>query len=95
MGIGNLHQVLALYDGGHPVPYVQLYFDTAPDHHGAAYNLLAGFGDDSSLYYWRLLGAEQIMQLVPDRPRSADAAWRRSSWPRTRPRRCCIRPAAL
>jgi hypothetical protein len=42
---------------------VQLYFDTAPDHHGAAFNLLAGFGDDSSLYYWRVLGAEQIMRL--------------------------------
>jgi Transglycosylase SLT domain len=63
MGIGNLHQVLSLYDGGHSVPYVQLYFDTAPDNHGAAYNLLAGFGDESSLYYWRLLGAEQIMEL--------------------------------
>jgi hypothetical protein len=75
MGIGNLHQVLALYDGGHPVPYVQLYFDTAPDHHGAAYDLLAGFGDDSSLYYWRLLGAEQIMSLY----RTDRAALRRLS----------------
>jgi Transglycosylase SLT domain len=63
MGIGNLHQVLTDYDGGRPVPYVQLYFDTSPVHHGAAYDLLAGFGDDSSLYYWRLLGAEQIMHL--------------------------------
>lgn len=62
MGVGNLHHVLALYDGGRAVPYVQLYFDTSPDH-GAAYNLLASFGDDSSLYYWRLLGAEQIMDL--------------------------------
>ena len=63
MGIGNLHNVLGAYDGGRPVPYVQLYFDSAPDHHPAAYQLLAGFGDDSSLYYWRLLGAEQIMHL--------------------------------
>jgi hypothetical protein len=63
MGIGNLHQVLTEYDGGRAVPYAQLYFDTAPDHHAAAYKLLAGFGDDSSLYYWRLLGADQIMHL--------------------------------
>lgn len=63
MGIGNLQTVLDDYDGGRPVPYVQLYFDTAPDHHSAAFDLLASFGDDSSLYYWRLLGAEQIMHL--------------------------------
>jgi hypothetical protein len=63
MGIGNLQHVLADYDGGRSVPYVQLYFDTAPDHHAAAYDLLAGFGDDSSLYYWRVLGAVQIMHL--------------------------------
>ena len=37
MGIGNLRAVLDLYDGGRAVPYPQLYFDTAPDHHPAAY----------------------------------------------------------
>ncbi|MFZ0383004.1 MAG: transglycosylase SLT domain-containing protein [Solirubrobacteraceae bacterium] len=64
MGIGNLQTVLDDYDGGGaPVPYVQLYFDTAPDHHTSAFDLLASFGDDSSLYYWRLLGAEQVMRL--------------------------------
>ena len=63
MGIGNLQTVLDDYDGGAPVPYVQLYFDTAPDHHTSAFDLLASFGDDSSLYYWRLLGAELLMRL--------------------------------
>jgi hypothetical protein len=63
MGIGNLQQVLSDYDGGQSVPYAQLYFDTAPDRHTTAYNLLSGFGDDSSLYYWRVLGAAQIMRL--------------------------------
>jgi hypothetical protein len=63
MGIGNLHNVLGAYDGGRPVPYAQLYFDSAPDHHPAAYRLLANFGDDSWLYYWRVLGAVQIMHL--------------------------------
>jgi Transglycosylase SLT domain len=63
MGIGNLQHVLDDYDSGQPVPYAQLYFDTAPNHHAAAYSLLAGFGDQSSLYYWRVLGAVQMMKL--------------------------------
>jgi hypothetical protein len=73
MGIGNLQHVLDEYDSGHPVPYAQLYFDTAPDRHGAAFRLLAGFGDQSSLYYWRVLGAVQVMRLF----RSDRAALRR------------------
>jgi soluble lytic murein transglycosylase-like protein len=69
MGIGNLQRVLDLYDGGRAVPYPQLYFDTAPDHHSDAFALISGFGDDSSLYYWRLLGAQRIMRLYrTDRP---------------------------
>ncbi len=63
MGIGNLHQVLSDYDSGRSVPYAQLYFDSSPSRHAAAYRLLAGFGDDSSLYYWRVLGAVQVMHL--------------------------------
>jgi hypothetical protein len=63
MGIGNLMGVLSDYDGGRSVPYAQLYFDTALDRQPSAYRLLSGFGDDSSLYYWRLLGAVQIMRL--------------------------------
>ncbi len=63
MGIGNLQHVLAEYDGGQAVPYAQLYFDTAPDHHSSAFSLLAGFGDQSSLYFWRVLGAVQIMKM--------------------------------
>jgi hypothetical protein len=68
MGIGNLQDVLAAYDGGRPVPYVQLFFDTAPDRHPAAYQLLSGFGDDSWTYYWRVLAAEQIMHLYRTDP---------------------------
>jgi Transglycosylase SLT domain len=69
MGIGNLEHVLAEYDGGHPVPYVQLYFDTSPLERSAAWRLLSGFSDESSLYYWRVLGAERVMRLYrSDRP---------------------------
>jgi hypothetical protein len=63
MGMGNLEQVLGDYDGGRAAPYVQVYFDSTPDRHRAAYNLLAGLGDDSENYYWRILGAIQIMRL--------------------------------
>lgn len=63
MGVGNLHNVLDAYDGGRAVPYVQLFFDSEPDRHAAAYRLLSSFADNSELYWWRLLGAEQIMHL--------------------------------
>jgi hypothetical protein len=63
MGIGNLQSVLHDYNGGQPVPYAQLFFDTAPNRHPGAFGLLQGFGDDSSLYYWRILAAENIMAL--------------------------------
>jgi hypothetical protein len=62
MGIGNLQHVLERYDGGRAVPYSQLFFDTAPERHGAAYDLLHSFSDDSRLYYWRVLGAVEIMR---------------------------------
>ena len=75
MGIGNLASVLAAYDGGAPVPYVQLYFGTSPSNHGGAYRLLSSFGDDSWTYYWRVLAAEQIMSLYQSDP----AALRRLS----------------
>jgi hypothetical protein len=68
MGIGNLQRVLSLYDGGGVVPYVKLYFDTYPDNHAAAYNLLSTLGDDSNLYWWRVLGAVQIMHLYRTDP---------------------------
>jgi len=44
-----------------------------PDRHRAAYSLLAGLSDDSSLYYWRVLGAVAIMHLY----RTDTAALRR------------------
>jgi hypothetical protein len=63
MGIGNLESVLKLYGHGN-VPYAQLYFDSTPLRHAAAYAKLAGFGDDSSNYFWKLGAAEQILRLA-------------------------------
>jgi len=62
MGMGNLRTVLDLYDGGQPVPYAQLFFDTSPENHAPAYGLLHSFSDDSRLYWWRVLASVQIMR---------------------------------
>jgi hypothetical protein len=61
MGIGNLQSVLRDYGAGR-VPYVQLFFDSTPLHHAAAWRRLSSFGDDSSTYLWRVLAARAIMR---------------------------------
>ena len=61
MGIGNLQDVLRDY-GEDEVPYAQLYFDSTPLHHPAAWTRLASFGDDSSTYLWRVEAARGIMR---------------------------------
>jgi Transglycosylase SLT domain len=75
MGIGNLQSVLRDYAGApnlEPITEVvangglswaRLYFDASPAHHTAAWRRLAGFGDDSQTYYWRVLAAKEIMHL--------------------------------
>jgi hypothetical protein len=64
MGIGNLDGVIGTLAGpsSGDLPYTQLYFDSTPLRHRAAYGQLATFGDDSSSYYWRLLAARDIMR---------------------------------
>ena len=73
MGIGNLQNVLDDYDGGRPVPFAQLYFDSAPNHNPTTYRLLSGFGDDSQLYYWRIRRrrAGHARSTGPTAPRSS------------------------
>jgi hypothetical protein len=65
MGIGNLQQVLGAY-GDDDASYTQLYFDASPDREPRAYRLLAGLGDDSKTYYWRVLASREIMRLYRD-----------------------------
>jgi hypothetical protein len=62
MGMGNLEGVLRAY-GATSIPYAQLYFDSSPIRHSAAYAKLSGFGDDSANYLWKLGAAARIMQL--------------------------------
>jgi soluble lytic murein transglycosylase-like protein len=62
MGVGNLQDVLARYGAG-IVPYAQLFFDSSPLTHAAAWAKLASLGDDSSTYLWRIGAAREIMRL--------------------------------
>ncbi len=69
MGMGNLENVLKAFGGGRR-SYAELYFDSTPLRHEAAYRKLASFGDDSSNYFWKLGAAMEIMRLArTDRPR--------------------------
>jgi soluble lytic murein transglycosylase-like protein len=85
MGIGNLESVIRAYvraDDSVPIgqvvvdaglSYAQLYFDSGPNRHGAAYELLAGFGDESSTYPWKVLASERIMDAYRDDPEALAA----------------------
>jgi hypothetical protein len=75
MGVGNLTNVIYAFTGATTDTYVpdlveeqdltwtQLFFDTSPDSHSLAHDLLAELGDDSPTYYWRVLAAREIMRL--------------------------------
>jgi hypothetical protein len=71
MGVGNLQQALLAYGEG-IVPYAQLYFDSSPLRHPAAWRRLASLGDDSSTYLWRLLAAREIMRLYRSDPKALE-----------------------
>jgi hypothetical protein len=60
MGIGNLQSVLRAFGQG-AVSYPTLFFASAPDAHPAAWRRLASFGDESSLYLWKVLAAAEVM----------------------------------
>jgi soluble lytic murein transglycosylase-like protein len=74
MGIGNLETVLRAYahaPAGAPIAglvaadglsYAEVFFDSSPAEHRKAYELLTGFGDDSSEYLWKIEASEQIMR---------------------------------
>jgi hypothetical protein len=68
MGVGNLQRALQAY-GDDRIPYAQLFFDSTPVRHGAAWGVLAALGDDSSTYLWRIGAAKDIMSLYRDDPR--------------------------
>jgi hypothetical protein len=76
MGIGNLESVIHAYVGPNGedeavaglvgrerLSYTKLYFDSSPIRHPAAWEILAGLGDDSSTYLWRVLAGREILRL--------------------------------
>jgi hypothetical protein len=67
MGMGNLDGVLEAY-GERDASWARVFFDTSPDHHPEAYAKLAGFGDDSSTYLWRVYAAREMMRLHREDP---------------------------
>ena len=71
MGIGNVQSVLRDY-GEDDVSYARLYFDSTPTDHAAAYRRLAGLGDDSATYLWRVMAAREIMRLYRSDPGRLD-----------------------
>jgi hypothetical protein len=68
MGIGNLQQVISAFGAGDDTPYAQLYFDSSPARHQAAYAKLFSLGDDSATYWFRVLAAKDIMRLARTNP---------------------------
>ena len=50
------------------VPYAQLFFDSSPLRHAAAWRTLAALGDDSSTYLWRIGAARDVLRLLRDDP---------------------------
>jgi hypothetical protein len=61
MGMGNLENALRDFGGGRR-SYAELYFASTPRQHAKAYRRLAGLGDDSANYFWKLNAAAGIMQ---------------------------------
>jgi soluble lytic murein transglycosylase-like protein len=80
MGIGNLETVLREFaDAPDSTPigeviaanrltYAKVYFESSPDRHEGAYDLLRSFGDESADYFWKLLASEQILRRARDDP---------------------------
>lgn len=67
MGVGNLENAIEAAGGGQP-SYAELYFGSSPTRNAEAWRLLAGLGDESSLYYWKVLAARDLMALYRSDP---------------------------
>jgi hypothetical protein len=67
MGVGNLQQIIALSGEDSP-SYARLYFDATPARNPAVQRRLAGLGDESATYLWKLHAAAEIMRLYRHDP---------------------------
>lgn len=80
MGVGNLQRALKAY-GNQDIPYAQLFFDSTPLRHAAAWKILASLGDDSSTYLWRIGAAQDIMKLYREDPEKLKVQDALQDWP--------------
>ena len=87
MGIGNLEDVLRAFSGetdgtiadvvdDQELSYARVYFDSTPKRHAAAYQRLAGLGDDSANYFWKVAARARDHAPVARGPRRAGPARR-------------------
>jgi hypothetical protein len=83
MGVGNLQNVLKAFGADDDTPYAEVFFDSSPLRHAEAWDRLAGLGDDSSTYLWRVEAAKDIMRRWREDPaaleRRADAMTAKNS----------------
>jgi len=70
MGIGNLQSVLRRFGAQEDTSYAEVFFDSSPLRHRAAWDLLASFGDDSPTYLWRVEAAKDVMARWRDDPQA-------------------------
>jgi soluble lytic murein transglycosylase-like protein len=77
MGVGNLQRVLSAFGAGDDTSYAEVFFDSSPLRHAAAWEILASLGDDSSTYLWRIEAAKDIMRRYRDDPVALAAHARR------------------
>jgi hypothetical protein len=68
MGVGNLQNVLKAFGADGDTPYAEVFFDSSPLRHAEAWDILAGLGDDSSTYLWRVEAAKDIMRRFREDP---------------------------
>jgi hypothetical protein len=61
MGVGNLQTVRSRFGADEDTSYAELFFDSSPLRHRAAWSFLSGLSDDSKTYLWRVLAARDVM----------------------------------
>ena len=74
MGIGNLETAIRSFTGAadetpiaevvsaNQLSYAEIFFDSGPSEHREAYEFLAGLGDESSQYLWKVRASQAILE---------------------------------
>ncbi len=85
MGIGNLETAIQSFTGasqGTPIgevvasaelSYAELFFDSGLSENARTYEFLAGLGDESSQYLWKVRASEEILDRYRTDPEGLDA----------------------